>query len=169
MKYFELQVSNRDKEITRLQVKLDVTGTNLEKISCDYSIKSSEEKIERLLHQVDYLSKENENLENEMKNLKHELSRTEKMRSENQSHSNVIKELVAKNHELKEKVANAEESIGEYRKEKLNEESELVEGKNRELKKLKEEIHSLNSKIETLVLENRTYKDTSNKAGNFDF
>ena len=165
LNYFELQVSNRDKEITRLQAKIDINGINLEKVAYDYSIKTSEEKIERLSNQIDYLSKENENLENEFKNYKYESSKTEKMRFENQNYSNVIKELKAKNEELKDKLANSEKSVEGYRKEKLNEERELIERKNRELEELNDEIQALKNKIEILTLENRTFKDNSAKAG----
>lgn len=61
--HLEIQVRNRDKEIDRLQTKLDVTGLNTEKIANDFNLKSAQEKIDKLNSQIDFLSRQNFSLE----------------------------------------------------------------------------------------------------------
>ncbi|KAL4472081.1 hypothetical protein ABPG72_001079 [Tetrahymena utriculariae] len=59
LSYLKMQVTNRDGEINRLKTRLDVGGINMFKLVQDYNQMQQNDKIKLLNHQIDYLNKEN--------------------------------------------------------------------------------------------------------------
>jgi len=54
-----MQIANRDREISRINSKIEGGNAKLERITSDYEMNEVLEKNERLNNQIDFLSKEN--------------------------------------------------------------------------------------------------------------
>ena len=165
LQHLELQVKNRDKEIDRLQSKLDVTGLNTDKIANDFNLKSAQEKIEKLNSQIDFLSRQNFSLEDQSKTMKKDLSRTDNLRSENRNLNELVNELKQKVEDLRVSLKESERTIERVKASKNIEMDNIVEAKNKNLDDLKSQVNTLRENIAELEQENRLLKEKSSNAG----
>ncbi|KAM3134438.1 hypothetical protein pb186bvf_013404 [Paramecium bursaria] len=77
-KHYELQIDNREKEILRLKSKLDLNGTNIDKLTIDYQLEEAEKRVNRLQTQLDLLTEENTKLNHQLNDYKRDAERHSK-------------------------------------------------------------------------------------------
>jgi len=165
IRHMENQLNNRDREIKRLQARIDVGDLSLEKISTEYALKTNSENINKLNSQIDYLTKENTSLETTLKGLKTELSRTEHLRTLNSRLEESVKNLTQKQEELTQTIKNKDRVLEKSHNTKKEAEKELKDRHNSRMKTLEKEKLELSKKFETLVLENSQFKLDATLAG----
>ncbi|EAS07050.1 centrosomal protein, putative (macronuclear) [Tetrahymena thermophila SB210] len=102
LSYLKMQVSNRDGEINRLKTRLDVGGINMVKLVQDYNYMQQNDKIKLLNHQIDYLNKENTEMDSILRSKPYIAL----------SQANV--KLLAENSSYLEKLRKTEEILEEY-------------------------------------------------------
>jgi len=161
----ELQIVNRDKEIERLHARLDVQPTNMEKLTTEYQIKSAQEKIERLNAQIDFLSRENFSMEDEIKKMKKELSRTDHLRDEINALNATIEDLKKKNDELRKTIREKDTALERVRTQVDLEAHNLLESKTKALEAKTRELQELQERVDSLISENKDLKDKAAQAG----
>ena len=165
IRQLEIQVGNRDREVKRLQAKMDVGDVTTEKLSTEYSLRTNSEKIERLNSQIDFLTKENFGLEDMMKDMKKDMSRTDHVRTQNRELEGRVKEMLRENEDLRATIQNSEKILEKTRRTKALAESEIVESKNKEIDVLENEIGRLTNTLDILSSENSKLKMQSSHAG----
>lgn len=129
-------------------------------------MKAHEDRIEKLNAQIDFLNKENFNLEDDLKKAKRDLHKTDDVRSDNSRLTDTIKDLRAQNERLKESVEQSETILERLRGKRLREDNELIEQKNRETEELRAKVKDLTNILEKAETENMRLKGTSNQASN---
>lgn len=67
----------------------------MDKLSRDYELNQQVEKVGRLNHQIDFLTKENHGLENELSNLKTDMKRIQLIKEESRGFQDKVKVLTA--------------------------------------------------------------------------
>ena len=84
IRFLEQAVQGREKEIKRLHGRLELSSPSdrLEKVAAGFEHEQMGEKVKRLEHQLDLLSKENQSLGVENKNMKRDYARTELIKQE---------------------------------------------------------------------------------------
>jgi len=164
IRHLDVQVQNRDREIKRMQARLEVGEGNAEKISTEYALETNSKKIEKLNSNIDYLTKENMNLEDTVKNMKKELSRTEHLRTENSNLQLTIQELTRKNEDLRGTLKNTEKILEKSRESKNLAETEIADRKDKKISLLEQEVMDLEGRVSELRAENTKLRSESNFA-----
>ena len=141
-----------------------VTGSNVEKLSNEYHLKSHQERIEKLNSQIDFLNKENFTLEDDLKKAKRDLSRTDHVRDENTSLSSKIRNLQTQNEQLQEVAEQTEKALDRLRGKRIQEDNDLIAQKNDDIEKLRQKVKELTDVLDTVESENIHLKGNSNQA-----
>jgi len=148
IRYLEQGTMNRDKEIQRLQSKLELTlpCDNMEKMAFNFENKQFNEKIMRLEHQIDFLTKENQGLGQENKNMKRDYARTELIKQEllgkTQENEDLLREIKGNEEKYKGKIEDIEKEMEKAKLEAeiLHERVYSLELQNQDLMKKCEKI-----------------------------
>ena len=164
IKQLEIQVMNRDVEIKRLQAKLDVGGGD-QKLSIEHGTKANAEKINRLNAQIDYLTRENNNLEEMSKGLQKDLSRSGHLKNHNSTLESKLKDYSQKNDELRATLKNKDRVLDKMRDSKALAESEFIEKKDQQIQALENEVVRLSKDLDDAIEDNSKLRLESNQAG----
>ena len=123
--------------------------------------------MERLNSQIDFLTKENQNLEDDLKTAKRELSRTDTLRGENHKLTTQLHELTSKMEHHKTHRQDQDHKVDKIRQDYESEVREL----HHDIQELKSElankdgsVQNLKRNIESLLEENEKLRDEAKSA-----
>ncbi|EAR82394.1 hypothetical protein TTHERM_01164140 (macronuclear) [Tetrahymena thermophila SB210] len=167
IKHMQIQIQNRESEITRLQSKIDIGSLNVDKLSKDYQIEQQVEKVERLNHQIDFLTKENHQMDTELKNLKSDLKRIQMIKEENRNLSDKVYDLnqslesarrIIESHDAKRK------QIEDLYKNQLQKLEEKLKNNDASKEEFDNQYKDLEDEIKRLQQENEQLKQEASRA-----